>query len=72
MGLNQRQAAGKFTAEEAAAFIERLQSGEVAEAVSEAPGPPARLFSTDTVLRGIPSEQLAAELRRRGWVVIEA
>jgi hypothetical protein len=65
LGFNQRQAAGRFTSEEAAALIDQLQEA----AVTSAEPPPSRSFATDRVLRGIPSEQLAAELRRRGWLV---
>lgn len=58
MGLNQRQAGGKFTRDEAAALIEALQDA----------GPPA---PTDMRLRNVPTEALAAELQRRGWIVVE-
>ncbi len=72
MGFNQRQAAGKFTRDEAAAFIDQLQGVEAvappeseAEAeVVELPGP------DDLVLRRVPAERLAAELRLRGWLVV--
>jgi hypothetical protein len=57
MGLTQRQAGGKFTREEAAAFIEQLEDAGPA-------GGSARLHDA-------PSEELAAELQRRGWVVME-
>lgn len=68
MGFTQRQAAGKFTRDEADEFISQLES--------EADGTvPAR--STDPSLAGdssladVPAEALAAELQRRGWVVLE-
>jgi hypothetical protein len=54
IGFTQRQAAGKFTRDEAAAFIARLQGDE--------PGEGALAAGT---------EQLALELRRRGWTVTE-
>ena len=75
MGFTQRQAGGKFTRDEADAFIEQLQDTEHAEQTSgEAPTPsrPApRPTAAEQRLRGIPAEQLAAELQRRGWVVME-
>jgi hypothetical protein len=70
MGFNQRQAGGKFTRDEADAFIEQLQEGE-----SDAPPPPASVPTTrpsidDRALRRMPAELLATELERRGWIVI--
>ena len=94
MGFTQRQAAGKFTSEEADEFIERLQSEAhdagtpVAPARSDPPGtdaarpseiaprppasgrPPARP-RVDIALDEVPTEVLAAELQRRGWVVLD-
>jgi hypothetical protein len=84
LGLNQRQAAGKFTRDEADAFITQLQDAEHAEA-APSPSPAvvprpiakvakvaaARPSSTEAALRKVPSEALAAELQRRGWVVME-
>ena len=70
MGFTQRQAAGKFTRDEAAAFIDRLE----AESDGSAPTsttPPERLSRAEQALRAAPSEQLAAELQRRGWIVVE-
>ena len=58
MGFNQRQAAGRFTREEAAAFIEQLENA----------GPAA---PTDLRLQDVATEDLAAELQRRGWIVVE-
>lgn len=57
MGFNQRQAGGRFTRDEADAFIEQLQGD----------GPSA----AEPALRRFSDEQLAAELQRRGWVVME-
>ena len=57
MGFTQRQAAGKFTRQEAAALIEQLQDAG-----------PAGMTER---LRDVPSQDLAAELQRRGWVVLE-
>jgi hypothetical protein len=72
LGFTQRQAAGKFTREEADAFIDQLQQAEDeggAEVVAAPPEP--RLSASEQALRRLPSERLAAELQRRGWVVME-
>ncbi len=60
MGFTQRQAAGKFTADEAAAFIAQLEGGE------HAPAP-----AIERGLQELSDQQLAAELQRRGWIVVE-
>ncbi len=70
MGFTQRQAAGKFTQDEAAAFIAQLQGNEL-EATPPADVPAERLSAQEQLLRHLPAEQLAAELRRRGWAVTE-
>lgn len=85
MGFTQRQAAGKFTRDEADAFIAQLR--DEADAASGAVTPdsgtaddrrsarvPAageRLSASEKALRKLPSHRLAAELQRRGWVVME-
>lgn len=85
LGLTQRQAAGKFTRDEADALIARLE----AEAeLADAPGgtgddPPAqrrvqavadrhdrRQAEAQARLAKVADEVLAAELQRRGWAVI--
>lgn len=72
MGFTQRQAAGKFTRDEAAAFIARLQEeGGAPGEAAEAPPPSPRTSAAEKALRRFPTEQLAAELQRRGWVVLE-
>ena len=84
MGFTQRQAAGKFTRDEADAFVEQLQQeAETADAggddgPGQAPGNHAvpkrstgRVSAAEQALRRVPAEQLAAELQRRGWVVME-
>jgi hypothetical protein len=99
MGFTQRQAGGKFTRDEAAAFIEQLQEAEAeadapgaegrpggpggpdapgrATASSPRPARPPRAAATERLTAGeralqkVPAEQLAAELQRRGWVVLE-
>lgn len=70
MGFTQRQAGGRFTRDEAEAFIERLQESEH-ESGEEAPPPSPRLSAAEQSLRRMPAERLAAELQRRGWVVLE-
>jgi hypothetical protein len=70
MGFTQRQAAGKFTRDEAAAFIARLQGDEPGEGAVPA-GTTARLSAQEQLMRHLPAEQLAVELRRRGWTVTE-
>jgi hypothetical protein len=71
MGFTQRQAAGKFTRDEATAFIDRLQEAEFETAAPAAAEPPAVLSLDELAMRRMPSEQLAAELQRRGWTVSE-
>jgi hypothetical protein len=71
MGFTQRQAAGKFTRDEASAFIEQLEDAEHAGRAPAAAAPPARVSASEQLLRRLPAEQLAAELQRRGWVVME-
>lgn len=69
MGFTQRQAAGKFTSDEASDFIDRLQNAEY----SGEPIVASRRKSVaiaEELLRKLPAERLAEELERRGWVVI--
>ncbi|MHB1533924.1 MAG: hypothetical protein ACYC1D_04790 [Acidimicrobiales bacterium] len=70
MGFTQRQAAGKFTHVEAVAFIDQLQNSE-ADPNTPVASPACRLAAQEQIVRHVPAEQLAAELRRRGWTVIE-
>ena len=70
MGFTQRQAGGRFTRDEADEFIKRLQDAE------PDPGTPVavqgwRQSAQEQLLRRMAAEQLAVELRRRGWMVIE-
>ena len=67
MGFTQRQGAGKFTRDEAAALIERLQDA----APGDEEKPIARVSAAAKALGRVPTEELAAELQRRGWIVIE-
>ena len=71
MGFTQRQAAGKFTVDEVTAFIEQLRAAEESGDDAPAPEPVARLTAAEQALRKVPADQLAAELQRRGWIVIE-
>jgi hypothetical protein len=77
MGFNQRQAAGRFSRDEATAFIEQLQAAADLDptrseaAPSARTAPTARLSTAEQAVRRLPAEQLAAELRRRGWTVTE-
>ncbi len=100
LGLNQRQAGGRFTRDEADELIERLraeaEANEVADllesAAEEIAAPPpatrspkrsappprtpaprrsAQDLPTAEQLGAIPDAVLAAELQRRGWIVME-
>jgi hypothetical protein len=78
LGFTQRQAAGKFTRDEADAFITQLEEAQEAQssdndtpAPAPRPAPSPRATAADQMLRRLPAEQLAAELQRRGWVVME-
>lgn len=71
MGFTQRQAAGKFTRDEADAFISVLQEAGSTGDLGLAGVTTSRLSASEQALRRMPAEQLAAELQRRGWVVIE-
>lgn len=70
LGFTQRQAAGRFTREEAALFIQQLEEAgmEAGELVDARPLPPDP--AVGTALRRLSDHELAAELERRGWVVI--
>ena len=75
LGLNQRQARGKFTRDEAESLIERLEFDADAIALdpSATPPPPVSRQAAERIalLRRVPDDALAAELQRRGWVVME-
>lgn len=70
MSLTQRQAGGKFSRDEAAALIDQLQNNETGASGLNA-SPTARLCAQQRLMTLMPAEQLAVELRRRGWTVIE-
>jgi len=73
MGFTQRQAGGKFTSDEADAFIEELEEAEhngtipIAKAATPAP----KASGADKALEKLSDQQLATELQRRGWIVME-
>ena len=85
MAFTQRQAAGKFTRDEATELIGRLEAAadDEGETVAVDTAPPARprpiqrpapaatLSAAEQTLRRIPTNLLAAELQRRGWIVVE-
>lgn len=71
MGFTQRQAAGKFTRDEAEAFIAELQEAQHRGEIPDAPPPADQPSPADEALRSIPDARLAEELQRRGWIVVE-
>ena len=74
MGFSQRQANGKFTRDEADAFIARLQDDAhgSGEAISAPDTPaPRKPSPAERSLKKVSSEALAAELQSRGWIVVE-
>ena len=71
MGFTQRQAAGKFTRDEADAFIEQLEAAAQSESPSPVRTPMPHPTTAERALREVSSELLTAELQRRGWIVAE-
>jgi hypothetical protein len=74
MGFTQRQAGGKFTVDEADAFIRQLEDGaaeDVGDATTARPAPQPKLSAAEQALRRMPDGVIAAELQRRGWIVVE-
>ena len=67
MGFTQRQAGGKFSRDEADAFIQQLHDD--AEQQAAATADPVVAVVIDEAVRKLPTDQLAAELQRRGWIV---
>ena len=71
MGFTQRQAAGKFTRDEIEVFIDELEAaeheGRAPEPATQAP----RLSAGEKMLRSLDAAEMAAELQRRGWIVVE-
>jgi hypothetical protein len=66
LGFTQRQANGKFTRDEAQAFIDRLEDEAHRREQDADMAPP-----DESRVRELPSDLLAAELQRRGWIVVE-
>ena len=71
MGFTQRQAGGKFTRDEIDAFIAQLEEAEDAETLRIETKPAQRASRYQKVLRDVPTEEITAELQRRGWSVTE-
>lgn len=72
MGFTQRQAGGKFTRDEAAAYIDQLrQRADGDDQPAVVPAPVLHQSAAQRAMERIPTPQLAAELQRRGWIVIE-
>jgi hypothetical protein len=78
MGFTQRQAGGKFSRDEAQAFIDQLEEEAAAGEVAPPPPPPiarpkvaARPAPVDRSLRDATDDALVAELHRRGWRTLE-
>jgi hypothetical protein len=74
LGLNQRQAAGRFTRDEADELIERLEAesaDDPAPTTAHKPSPQSKISDSERRARDLPDSILAAELQRRGWIVVE-
>jgi hypothetical protein len=70
MRFTQRQAAGKFSRDEAAAYISRMLDAE-SDGTPAVAVPSWRQSAQEQTIARIPSEVLAGELRRRGWTTLE-
>jgi hypothetical protein len=80
LGLSQKQSRGKFTVQEASELIDRLlqdPTGESFDAVEivrtrkDEIAEQKRLADQGRIVRGLPADLLADELRLRGWTVQE-
>lgn len=73
LGLTQRQAAGRFTRAEAEDLIARLEEEADGAGAAETDVRPAtpKASAAELRLQGVPDQLLAAELQRRGWIVVE-
>ena len=84
MGFTQRQAGGKFTADEAAELIDQLQTAQyeadqatavqpggelVTEQPPDEPDSPKPMTAAERALRTASTKSLVLEVRRRGWTV---
>jgi hypothetical protein len=75
LGLTQRQAGGKFTRDEADDLIARLEAEAEGHDLDTTGAPTPVVDRRDaertSALQKMPAHLLAAELQRRGWVVME-
>ena len=71
MGFTQRQGNGKFTRAEADALIAELEGDEHDPTAPPQPHTSTRLTNDERSAQSLPTRVLAAELQRRGWVVME-
>lgn len=71
MGFTQRQANGKFTRDEVESFIEELETAEHEGRAPRRAEPAGKLSAGEKLIRSLAAEDMAAELQRRGWVVME-
>ena len=75
LGLTQRQAGGKFTGDEADDLIAQLEAelegSEETAPAERPPRPDPKQARALAAARKLPTEALAAELQRRGWIVCE-
>ena len=77
LGFNQRQAAGKFSRDEAQAFIDQLEEDAHGQESASVPPRPAtvraatvvRLTAAERAMRAVTDEELLAEMRRRGLMI---
>jgi hypothetical protein len=69
LGLSQRQAAGRFTKDEAEELLARLSEGASSDELPVAADPKLSA-AAERLLRAMPATALATELERRGWIVI--
>lgn len=73
MGFTQSQGGGKFTREEAQHFIDRLLEAEDREAeLASRKLVLVKASEPEGTLGNVPSDDLATELRRRGWQVVKS
>jgi hypothetical protein len=80
LGFTQKQGRGKFTASEASELIDRLLVDPSAESFdpieivrtrNEEVAEQRRIADQGRIVRGLPADVLADELRLRGWTVLE-
>jgi hypothetical protein len=77
LGFNQRQAGGKFSRDEAQAFIDQLQEVVHEQELAALPPQPSmvrtapvvRLTAAERAMRTISDQELLAEVRRRGLTI---